>query len=74
LRLDPGARPRLVEIIGNLSDRIQESKLQGWRGEAQGLEASREAAARKLVSLDRMLQRGKPSTSVDLGIPLIIGV
>ncbi|QUQ68292.1 hypothetical protein JJ691_60370 [Kutzneria sp. CA-103260] len=29
LRLDPSARPRLVEIIANLRDRIQEAKLNG---------------------------------------------
>jgi hypothetical protein len=69
-RLDPAARPRLVEIIANLNDRIAEAKLNGWLGEVAGLKASLEAAARKLVNLDRTHDR-QLSGPVDLGIPII---
>ncbi|MGH3688462.1 MAG: tyrosine-type recombinase/integrase [Pseudonocardiaceae bacterium] len=70
LRLDPRARPRLVEIIANLKDRIQEAKLNGWRGEVAGLEINLREAAQKLVSLDRMRDR-QPTSPVNLGIPII---
>lgn len=70
LRLDPGTRRRLVEIIANLRDRIQEAKLSGWLGEIEGLNVSLEAASRKLVSLDRMRDR-QPAGPVNLGIPVI---
>jgi hypothetical protein len=69
LRLNPSARPRLVEIIANLRDRIQEAQLNGWLGEVAGLQASLNEAARKLTSLDRA--RGQAGT-VDLGVPVII--
>lgn len=70
LRLTPQARPRLVEIIANLRDRIQEARLNGWLGEVEGLQTSLDAAARKLVSLDHM--RGRNTTGpVNLGIPII---
>lgn len=39
--------------------------------EVQGVEASREAAARKLVSLDQMLKRQQPAGTVNLGISVI---
>jgi hypothetical protein len=73
LRLDPGARSRLVEIIDNLRDRIQEAKLNGWLGEVQGLETSLRAAAQKLVSLDRMRDRKTSGDAriADLGLPVI---
>jgi hypothetical protein len=70
LRLASTARPRLVEIIANLRDRISEAKLNGWFGEVEGLKVSLEAASRKLVSLDRMQDR-QPSGPVNLGIPVI---
>jgi site-specific recombinase XerD len=70
LRLAPTARPRLMEIIANLRDRISEAKLNGWFGEVEGLKVSLEAASRKLVSLDRMQDR-PPSGPVNLGIPVI---
>lgn len=69
-RVDPKAQPRLIEIITNLNDRIQEAKLNGWLGEAQGLRVSLDAAANKLVNLDRMRDR-QPTGPVNLGIPLI---
>jgi hypothetical protein len=70
--LDPRARPRLVEIIANLNDRIQEAKLNGWLGEAEGLQTSRDAAARKLVSLDRMRERQPTLPPGAIGLPVIV--
>jgi site-specific recombinase XerD len=70
LRLGPTARPRLVEIITNLRDRIAEAKLNGWLGEVAGLDVSLQAASRKLVTLDRMCDR-QPSGPVNLGMPVI---
>lgn len=70
LRLDVSARPRLVEIIANLRDRIQEARLNGWLGEVAGLDASLNEASRKLVSLDRARER-QPAGPVNLGIPVI---
>jgi hypothetical protein len=64
LQIDPRQRPRLAEIISNLSARITEAEQHGWHGEAQGLRASLTAAQAKLASLDR---RDSP----DLGIPAI---
>lgn len=71
LRLDPKARPRLVIIISNLKDRIQEARTNGWLGEVQGLQISLDAAVDKLTALDR-LRSQQPGTGVsDLGIPII---
>lgn len=70
LRVDPHAWSRLVEIIANLRDRIQEAKLNGWLGEVEGLNVSLEAASRKPVSLDRMRDQ-RPSGPVTLGMPVI---
>lgn len=69
LRLDPRARPRLVTIIANLRDRIQEAHVNGWLGEVQGLQTSLDAGTTKLVALDRMRQRTTGPTN--LGIPII---
>ncbi|MFJ8961491.1 tyrosine-type recombinase/integrase [Lentzea sp. NPDC102401] len=71
LRIDPRARPRLVEIIANLRDRITEAQLHGWLGEVQGLQVSLTEAARKLVDLDTR-QRRQPSGPVELAAPIII--
>jgi hypothetical protein len=68
--LDPSARPRLVEIIANLRDRIEEAKLNGWSGEVAGLDTSLHTAARKLAGLDRMRDR-QPGGPVNLGIPVV---
>jgi len=68
----PKQRLRIVEIIANLSDRIREAELKGWLGEVGGLKTSREAAAKKLTSLDRSNAIGQPSASgrvTDLGLP-----
>jgi site-specific recombinase XerD len=70
LRLDRTARPRLVAIIANLRDRINEARMNGWLGEAQGLQISIDAAAAKLASLDRLRDRPTPGP-VALGIPVI---
>ena len=70
LRLDPAARPRLVQIIANLKARIQEAKINGWLGEAQGLQVSLNAARAKLAALDRTSER-PGAGAVDLGMPTI---
>jgi hypothetical protein len=70
LRMDPRQRGRLVEIIRNLEDRITEARLNGWLGEVQGLQTSRDAAAKKLVNLDRSITQSSQGTT-DLGIPPI---
>lgn len=67
LRMDPNQRTRLVEIIRNLGDRIQEAKLNGWLGEVEGLTTSLTKAKEKLVSLDRTYTTGP----TELGIPTI---
>jgi len=59
LRVSPRQRPRLIEIIRNLGERISEARMNGWLGEVQGLEVSLEAAKRKLISLDRSLERNR---------------
>lgn len=73
LRVDPRARRRLVEIIANLRDRIEEAEVNGWTGEVEGLRVSLRAAAAKLVSVDRMQQRSstRVASPVDLGIPVL---
>jgi len=73
LRVDPRARRRLTEIIANLRDRIVEAQTNGWTGEAEGLNVSLNAAAAKLVSLDRMHARvaDGAGTITDLGVPVI---
>ena len=72
LRVDPEQRPRLTEIIRNLTERITEARMNGWLGEVQGLQTSLDAAAKKLASLDRALARGKQTSGPpNLGIPTI---
>jgi hypothetical protein len=51
LRVDPRQRDRLIGIIRNLTDRITEANMNGWPGEAQGLQTSLQAAKGKLASL-----------------------
>jgi hypothetical protein len=68
--LDPSARPRLVAIIANLRERVQEAQINGWLGEVAGLQVSLNEAARKLTSLDRARARG-PAGPIDLGVPVI---
>lgn len=73
LRVDPGQRIRLVEIIRSLTDRIAEARMNGWLGEVQGLQVSLDAAKSKLVSLDRSIKRSQAQGSgpTDLGMPVI---
>ncbi len=70
LRVDPAQRTRLVEIIRNLNDRVQEARINGWLGEVQGLQSSLDAAAKKLVSLDRLRSNGS-SGPTGIGMPTI---
>ncbi|MBV8350012.1 MAG: hypothetical protein JOZ49_21615 [Mycolicibacterium sp.] len=71
LRLDPGARPRLVVIIANLKDRIQEARINGWLGEVQGLQVSLDAAINKLAALDRLRSQQPGASLTNLGIPIV---
>jgi len=74
LRVDPKQRSRLVEIVSNLGERIQEARMNGWFGEVQGLQTSRDAAGRKLVALDRTIIQAKQAPGpTDLGVPTIKG-
>lgn len=68
----PRPGPRLAEIIANLNDRIQEARLNGWLGEVEGLKTSRDAAARKLASLDRMRERQPALPPGVIGLPVIV--
>lgn len=70
LRIDPRPRPRPQTIIANLTERIDEARTNGWRGEIDGLKTSRAAAIRKLTNLDRTMHRTSEAP-VDLGIPTI---
>ncbi|MDQ1683060.1 MAG: hypothetical protein QOH99_1601 [Frankiaceae bacterium] len=70
LRIDPRQRPRLMEIIHNLTERITEAKQNSWHGEVEGLRVSQEAAQAKLSALDR--GRSVPAPSItDLGLPIL---
>lgn len=74
LRVDPKQRSRLVEIVNSLGERIQEARMNGWLGEVQGLQTSRDAAARKLVALDRTIAQVQQAPGpTNLGIPTITG-
>ncbi|MEU8635213.1 hypothetical protein AB0C38_23805 [Amycolatopsis sp. NPDC048633] len=68
--LEERSRPRLIEIIANLRDRVEEARMNGWLGEVQGLQVSLDAATRKLVSMDRTRDRHTKS-SVDLPMPTV---
>lgn len=71
LRVDPKQRSRLVEIIDSLNERIKEARMNGWLGEVQGLQTSLDAAAKKLVALDRTITQASGATAApaNLGIP-----
>ncbi|MEU2625343.1 hypothetical protein ABZ642_45925 [Streptomyces sp. NPDC007157] len=69
-RVDPVQRQRLIEIIRSLADRISEAELNGWLGEAEGLQVSLEAASKKPTSLDRAATRSTARIA-DLGIPQV---
>lgn len=68
LRVDPSQRQRLVEILRNLADRIDEAQVHGWLGEIEGLKTSLAAGRAKLAALERARTPG--ATVTDLGIPL----
>ncbi|MFF2810361.1 hypothetical protein ACFVT2_24980 [Streptomyces sp. NPDC058000] len=67
--MDPRQRPRLIEIIQNLRERITEARGNGWLGEVEGLQVSFDAAMAKLNSLKNSRTDGRPQL-VDLGIPV----
>ena len=69
LRVDQRARGRLIEIIASLRQRIDEAHHNGWRGEAQGLQTSLDAATAKLVGLDRAKRAARSTGPISLGIP-----
>jgi hypothetical protein len=73
LRVSPRQRPRLIEIIRNLNERIAEARTNDWRGEVQGLQVSLTKAKGKLVALDRTLERSSTGQGgpTDLGMPVI---
>jgi len=70
LRVDPAQRGRLVEIVANLRNRIAEARINGWLGEVEGLQVSLDAAAAKLVRLDRATTAASTGVT-NLGIPVI---
>ena len=70
MRIDPRARPRLVSIIRNLGDRINEAPDHGWLGEVDGLQTSLAAATEKLTNLDRISTRPAPGRT-ELGMPTL---
>ncbi len=74
LRISPQQRPRVIEIIRNLDDRITEARMNGWPGEVEGLQVSLTKAKEKLANLDRSIERtGNTARSAptDLGMPII---
>ncbi|WP_217133450.1 hypothetical protein [Streptomyces sp. AC558_RSS880] len=66
----PRQKPRLIEIIQNLRERIRETRANGWLGEVEGLQVSFDAAMAKLNSLKNTPVDGRPQL-VDLGMPVI---
>jgi|SRR5882757_4798863 len=69
LQIDPRQRPRLLETVQNLRERITEARGNGWLGEVEGLQVSFDAAMAKLNSLKRAPTDGRPQL-VDLGMPV----
>jgi hypothetical protein len=61
LRPDPAQRPRLEEIIANLTARLAEARERGWLGEAEGIEVSIAAAQDKLARMSRLVSLGIPT-------------
>ncbi|MEO3807045.1 hypothetical protein [Nonomuraea sp. B1E8] len=68
LQVDPRQRPRLLEIIHNLRDRIAEARANGWLGEVEGLQVSLDAAKAKLTRLSQNPTDGRRQL-VELGMP-----
>jgi len=71
LRIDPRQRPRLAEIIHNLSERIAEAKLNGWHGEVAGLQIRLQAGQAKLATLAKQQAPGTGRGTTDLGLPIV---
>ncbi|MFJ8159217.1 hypothetical protein [Streptomyces sp. NPDC094468] len=69
VQMDPRQKPRLIEIIHNLRERIREARAHGWLGEVQGLQVSFDAAMAKLNRLKRAPIDGRPQL-VYLGMPV----
>ncbi|WP_234542756.1 tyrosine-type recombinase/integrase [Streptomyces shenzhenensis] len=69
LRVDPAQRPRLLAIIRNLTERIDEARINGWLGEIDGLKVSLTKAQEKLAALDRSQTRLRAAGPVNLGMP-----
>lgn len=74
LQVSPRQRARLVEIIRNLVERIEEARLNGWLGEVQGLQVSLTKAKEKLVALDRSMKGNGGNGPTSLGMPGLGGV
>jgi integrase len=70
LRVSLPQRPRLIAIIENLRERIEEAKMNGWLGEVQGLQYSLAKGQEKLGSLDKAM-RNSTEGATDLGIPAL---
>ena len=58
---------RLVEIRGNLRDRIAEAECEGRRGEIEGLQISLAAAEEKIAQIE--IVTAEHNRIVNLGIP-----
>ena len=68
LHPDPLQEPRLLAIITNLQDRLDEAIERGWLGEVEGLQVSLNAAQQKLEQMRRLLVQ---PPVVPLGTPRI---
>jgi len=70
LRVDPKEERRLIGMIKNLQDRLEEAEMYGWGGELDVIRPSLDAGRAKLAELRR--RSADPKTSlVNLGIPVI---
>jgi hypothetical protein len=65
LRVDPGQRQRLAEIVDNLRQRLHEAHERRWLGEIQGLQISLDSARAKLATVGRLTER--PDWTHDAG-------
>ncbi|MEV4502108.1 hypothetical protein [Streptomyces klenkii] len=66
----PRQKPRLIEIVQSLRERIREARADGWLGEVEGLQVSFDAAMAKLKSLKNIPTDGHPQL-VDLSMPVL---
>ena len=58
------------QVIRRVQQHLIKREHRSWLGEVQGLEVSLEAAKRKLVSLDRSLERNRNNGPIDLAAPV----